>query len=97
MSFFLKDVIYNDSVIEVGFIAAQFNPWHGLDLLIDNCKSYIRKDIKRTLIFHLIGELDSNYLDQIKIINQSNNKIKFKFYGTLKIKRSIGKYFVIVI
>ena len=82
----LKDVINNDSVIEVGFIAAQFHPWHGLDLLIDNCKSYIRKDLKRTLIFHLIGELDSNYLDQIKIINQSNKKIKFKVYGTLKQK-----------
>ena len=34
----------------------------------------------------MIGELDSNYLDQIKIINQSNKKIKFKVYGTLKQK-----------
>ena len=80
----LKDVVNNNSVIEVGFIAAQFHPWHGLDLLIDSCNNFLRKDINKILVFHLIGKLDSNYLDQIKIINQSNNKIKFKVYGTLK-------------
>ena len=34
----------------------------------------------------MIGELNSNYLDQIKIINQTNKKIRFKVYGTLKQK-----------
>jgi len=82
----LKDVINIDSTIEIGFIAARFHPWHGLDLLIDNCKNYIRKDINRILVFHLIGKIDSYYLDQIKIINQSNGKIKFKVYGTLEQK-----------
>ena len=82
----LKDIINNEYSIEIGFIAAKFHPWHGLDLLIDNCKNYLRKDKNIILVFHLIGELDSNYLDQIKIINQSNSKIKFKVYGSLKQK-----------
>lgn len=82
----LNDVINNYSSIEIGFIADRFHPWHGLDLLINNCKNYLRKDINRNLVFHLIGKLDSNYLDQIKKINQSNSKIKFKVYGTLKQK-----------
>ena len=77
-------------------IIISFHPWHGLDLLIDNCKSYIRKRFKKNFDFSF-DKLDSNYLDQIKIINQSNKKIKFKVYGTLKQKKSIGKFFVIAI
>ena len=82
----LKEVIHNDYSIEIGFIADRFHPWHGLDLLLDSCKNYLRKDLNRRLIFHLIGKIDTDYLNQIKIINQSNGKIKFKTYGTLKQK-----------
>ena len=82
----LKEVIHNDYSIEIGFIADRFHPWHGLDLLLDSCKNYLRKDLNRRLIFHLIGKIDTGYLNQIKIINQSNGKIKFKTYGTLKQK-----------
>ena len=82
----LKEVIHNDYSIEIGFIADRFHPWHGLDLLLDSCKNYLRKDLNRRLVFHLIGKIDNNYLNQIKIINQCNGKIKFKTYGTLKQK-----------
>lgn len=51
-------------VVNIAFICGTFSEWHGLDLLIDAVNS--RNDPMPTIIIHLIGRLNEQYLKAIE-------------------------------
>lgn len=85
----LENLVPKKGIIELGFIAEKFSPWHGLDLLIDNCEKEIVKNTKQKIIIHLIGSLNSDYLKQIKLINNKKGNIEIKNYGNIRQKEYI--------
>ena len=80
----LNELLNNDKKVEIGFMAGRFSPWHGLDLLLESCEKYGNKYFEKEIIFHLIGDLKSKYIKQIKFINNMNGKIIIKIHGSMK-------------
>ena len=64
----LNDLVNNIEKVEIGFMAGKFAPWHGLDLLLDNCEKDAKKNFEKKIIFHLIGKLTPDNIKQIKFI-----------------------------
>ena len=82
----LENLLPQKGIIEIGFIAEKFSPWHGLDILLDSCEKDTITNNQQKIIIHLIGSLNSNYLRQIKLINNKKGNIKIKNYGNLRQK-----------
>ena len=80
----LDNLIYKKDFLEIGFIAGKFAPWHGLDILLDNCEEEIYTNFHKKIIIHLIGSLNSRYLRQINFINNKKGSIEIRYYGNLK-------------
>mgnify|MGYP001267836321 CR=1 FL=1 len=80
----LNDLVNNNQKVEIGFMAGRFAPWHGLDLLLDYCEKDVNNNFEKDIIFHLIGDIKSIYIKQIKFINKFNGKIAIKIHGSMK-------------
>lgn len=80
----LKNLVNNNEKVEIGFMAGRFAPWHGLDLLLDYCEKDSRKIFDKKIIFHLIGNLKSEDIKQVGLINKLKGNIKIKIHGSMK-------------
>ncbi len=79
----IKNSVKNLDEIEIGFIAGTFSPWHGLDILLNECIEYSEKIFKEKIILNLIGKVDSkNKLKSLKL-NNLNRNIKVIIHGRL--------------
>ncbi|SFV60157.1 Glycosyltransferase [hydrothermal vent metagenome] len=61
--------------LNIVFMSGSFNPWHGLDLLLNAIEKDKELIIKNKLTIHLIGKLNKEQLHEIDKINQNNNFI----------------------
>jgi glycosyltransferase involved in cell wall biosynthesis len=71
----------NESTITAAFVCGSFNPWHGLDLLVEAARGAVQEAPELNLRIHLIGSLSRAQREEIEAESQLR-KI-FICHGTL--------------
>jgi glycosyltransferase involved in cell wall biosynthesis len=73
------------NAVHVAFVCNTFNPWHGLDILIDAVQNHCFCGSELEINIHLIGRLSAEHLKQLSLLHGPGKDV-FRQYGFLNEK-----------